>query len=62
MLGHLRVGENHTGISLQGCNVTLGDTGEETGTGGRLKRVAPYLRDERFLVSYGDGVANLDAS
>ena len=50
------------GDELEGCNVTLVDTGEETGTGGRLKRVAPYLRDERFLVSYGDGVANLNAA
>jgi len=49
------------GDELEGCNVTLVDTGEETGTGGRLRRVAPYLRHERFVVSYGDGVANLDA-
>ena len=47
---------------LEGCNVTLVDTGEETGTAGRVQRVAPYLRDDRFVVSYGDGVANLDAS
>lgn len=50
------------GDELEAANVTLVDTGEETGTGGRLKRVAPYLRHERFLVSYGDGVANLDAT
>jgi glucose-1-phosphate cytidylyltransferase len=50
------------GDELEGANVTLVDTGEETGTGGRIKRVAPYLRDERFVVSYGDGVANLDAA
>jgi glucose-1-phosphate cytidylyltransferase len=50
------------GDELDGCKVTLVDTGEETGTGGRLKRVAPYLRDERLVVSYGDGVANLDAA
>jgi glucose-1-phosphate cytidylyltransferase len=46
---------------LEGCSATLVDTGQETGTAGRVKRVAPYLRDERFVVSYGDGVANLDA-
>jgi glucose-1-phosphate cytidylyltransferase len=50
------------GDELEGCNVTLVDTGQETGTGGRIKRVAPYLRSERFVVSYGDGVANLDAA
>ncbi|RCV90919.1 glucose-1-phosphate cytidylyltransferase [Billgrantia montanilacus] len=41
--------------------VTLVDTGEETLTGGRLKRVADYLRDEQaFCFTYGDGVANID--
>jgi len=43
--------------------VTLVDTGEETMTGGRLKRVAEYLRDEEaFCFTYGDGVANVDIS
>ena len=37
--------------------VTLVDTGEQTMTGGRLKRVAPYVRDEeQFCFTYGDGV------
>jgi glucose-1-phosphate cytidylyltransferase len=41
--------------------VTLVDTGEETMTGGRLRRVASYLRDEEaFCFTYGDGVANVD--
>jgi glucose-1-phosphate cytidylyltransferase len=40
--------------------VTLIDTGEETATGGRLKRVLPYLGDEEFLFTYGDGVSDLD--
>lgn len=41
--------------------VTLIDTGEDTMTGGRLKRVAPYVRDETaFCFTYGDGVANVD--
>jgi glucose-1-phosphate cytidylyltransferase len=41
--------------------VTLVDTGEETLTGGRLKRVAPYLQDETaFCFTYGDGVSNVD--
>ena len=42
--------------------VTLVDTGELTQTGGRLKRVAPYLDDEAFCFTYGDGVtdANLE--
>jgi len=43
--------------------VTLIDTGEDTMTGGRLKRVAPYVRDEElFCFTYGDGVADLNIS
>jgi len=40
--------------------VTLVDTGPETMTGGRLKRVAQYVGDETFLMTYGDGVADID--
>ncbi len=40
--------------------VTLIDTGENTMTGGRLKRVAQYLNDEPFCFTYGDGVSNVN--
>jgi glucose-1-phosphate cytidylyltransferase len=40
--------------------VTLIDTGEDTMTGGRLKRVLPYVGDETFCFTYGDGVADID--
>jgi glucose-1-phosphate cytidylyltransferase len=40
--------------------VTLVETGEETMTGGRLKRVLPYLGDEDFCFTYGDGLADVD--
>ena len=40
--------------------VTLVDTGEETMTGGRLKRVLQYVGDEDFCFTYGDGVASVD--
>lgn len=41
--------------------ITLVDTGEKTMTGGRIKRVAPYVKDdEYFLLTYGDGVADVD--
>jgi glucose-1-phosphate cytidylyltransferase len=40
--------------------VTLVDTGENTMTGGRLKRVRDYLGDEDFCFTYGDGVGNVD--
>jgi glucose-1-phosphate cytidylyltransferase len=41
--------------------VTLVDTGEDTLTGGRLKQVAHYVKDEQdFFFTYGDGVADID--
>jgi glucose-1-phosphate cytidylyltransferase len=40
--------------------VTLVDTGDQTATGGRLKRVARYLGDDDFYFTYGDGVGNID--
>ena len=41
--------------------VTLVDTGDNSMTGGRLKRVLPYLKDEKaFCFTYGDGVANVN--
>ena len=41
--------------------ITLVDTGENTQTGGRLKRVAPYLKDEEnFCLTYGDGVGSVN--
>ena len=43
--------------------VTLVDTGENTLTGGRLKRVAKYIKhDEAFCFTYGDGVSDVDIS
>lgn len=40
--------------------ITLCDTGQETLKGGRLKRVAKYIDGDRFMVTYGDGVADID--
>jgi len=40
--------------------VSLVDTGETTMTGGRLKRVEEYLDDEPFMLTYGDGVADVN--
>lgn len=42
--------------------VTLVDTGEKTMTGGRLKRVAPYIGNDTFCFTYGDGVSDIDMS
>jgi glucose-1-phosphate cytidylyltransferase len=41
-------------------NITLVDTGAETMTGGRIKRVRHHIGDETFLLTYGDGVANVN--
>jgi len=47
--------------SAENWRVTLIDTGENSMTGGRLKRVASYLKDEEaFCFTYGDGVSNVD--
>jgi glucose-1-phosphate cytidylyltransferase len=42
-------------------HVTLVDTGDKTQTGGRIKRILPYVKDELlFALTYGDGVADID--
>jgi len=42
--------------------VTLIDTGDDTMTGGRLRRARPYLGDEDFCFTYGDGLADVDVT
>ena len=47
--------------SAESFKVTLVDTGVETNTAGRIKRIEPYLGDdETFMLTYGDGVADID--
>ncbi len=54
---HMQVHEQHA----EPWKVTLVDTGDDTMTGGRLKRVAPYIQhEEAFCFTYGDGVADVD--
>ncbi|MES2686039.1 MAG: glucose-1-phosphate cytidylyltransferase [Pseudomonadota bacterium] len=49
--------------SAEPWRVTLIDTGEDTMTGGRLRRVASYVKDEEaFCFTYGDGVGDVDIS
>ena len=51
----------YTAIEEKGWSVTLADTGEDTMTGGRIKRIEKYLDDDdEFLLTYGDGVGNVD--
>ena len=40
--------------------IHLEDTGQETNTGGRVKRLEPWLKDETFMLTYGDGVCDID--
>lgn len=49
----------HGGESLD-WKVTLVDTGGETMTGGRIRRLKPYLNQETFMATYGDGVCDID--
>lgn len=43
-------------------NITIVDTGLETMTGGRLKAIEKYLDEDDFLMTYGDGVSDVDIS
>lgn len=57
------VAENRMEVLQNGAEpwkVTLVDTGNDTMTGGRLKRVRKYLGDEEFFFTYGDGLADID--
>jgi glucose-1-phosphate cytidylyltransferase len=42
--------------------ITLVDTGYESMTGGRIARIRKYVKDETFMLTYGDGVGNIDLS
>lgn len=42
--------------------ITLVDTGIDTMTGGRIKRVEKYINNKPFMLTYGDGVSNIDIS
>ena len=49
----------HNNVS-EPWKVTLVDTGLNTMTGGRIKRIQKYIGNEPFLMTYGDGVADID--
>lgn len=57
---HVQYNDNH---EEQDFRVTLAETGAESMTGGRLKRVQRYLENEdRFMLTYGDGLSDVDIS
>ncbi len=45
---------------IDGLTINLIDTGSETLTGGRVKRLEKYLKNEKFLLTYGDGLSNIN--
>ena len=51
--------EIHNNVS-EPWRVTLVDTGLETQTGGRIKRIASYVKNEAFMLTYGDGVSDIN--
>ena len=61
----VRLGDEHQ-VEFHGAHdegdweVTVAYTGEATQTGGRVQRVGKYLNDERFMCTYGDGLADVD--
>jgi len=55
--GNQRITHEHT---AEPWKVTLVDTGLETMTGGRVKRIQPFVGDEPFMLTYGDGVGDVD--
>ena len=58
---HLRDGkvESHGGRALD-WEIDLVDTGQATLTGGRIKRLMPYVGNESFMLTWGDGVSDVD--
>jgi len=51
-----------SGVSAEPWNVTIVDTGVDTATGGRLKRIRHHIADGDFLLTYGDGVGDIDVA
>lgn len=50
----------HNPLHEQGWTITFADTGERAMTGARVKRVERYVDSDTFMLTYGDGVADLD--
>ncbi len=59
-LGNPNEIEFHSNHGEDGWRVTLADTGDSAMTGARIKRIEQYLDGDDFMVTYGDGVADID--
>jgi len=68
LTGDLTIGLREGRVQVHGnadrddWNVALVDTGQTTNKGGRIKRLAPYLGDGTFMLTWGDGVSDVDLS
>jgi glucose-1-phosphate cytidylyltransferase len=56
------VGVHRAGSETDEWRVSLIETGQKTGTGGRIKRLGPHLGKGRFALTWGDGVSDLNIS
>jgi glucose-1-phosphate cytidylyltransferase len=61
-LGERKSIDFHSKHEEKDWTVTLADTGDEPQTGSRVKRIEKYVNGEPFMLTYGDGVADLDIS
>ena len=59
-LGNHKKIEIHSGHGEKGWRVTLADTGDKALKGARLKRAEKYIDGDQFMMTYGDGVADID--
>ena len=50
----------HSNYDEKGWKITLADTGDKAFKGARLKRIEKYIPDDQFMMTYGDGVANIN--
>ena len=50
----------HNQHQEQDWSITLADTGEKTQTGGRVKKIEKYISEDSFMLTYGDGVSDVD--
>jgi glucose-1-phosphate cytidylyltransferase len=59
-LGHQDKIDFHESHEEQGLSVTLAETGLPTMTGGRIKRASRYIGEDTFMLTYGDGLSDVD--
>ncbi len=52
--------EVHENLHLDNCEITFANTGRHTLTAGRIKQIEKYITTDHFMLTYGDGVANIN--